>query len=316
MENLIIIGSGCAGLTAAIYAARANLKPILFEGNLEKGGQLMLTTTVENFPGFPEGVQGPDLIENFHKQAEHFGTRFIQQSVSKIEKIDSKSIHHFKVHYNESDAEKEIEAKTIIISTGASAKWLDIPSEQKFKGRGITTCATCDCFFFRNKDVAVIGVGDSACEEALFLSRIGVKSITLIHRRDELRASKIMQDRIFNDPKIKVVWDSAIEEFYGDENILKGVKIKNLKDEKISNLKLDGVFLAVGHQPNTKFLKDFVEVDEKGYIKTDRRTRTNVPGVFACGDVQDAIYRQAITAAGTGCQSAMEAEKYIENMGQ
>ena len=321
MENVIIIGSGPAGYTAAIYTARANLKPIMFEGTLEKGGQLMLTTEVENYPGFPEGVQGPDLMDKFRKQAERFGTKFVNKLIHKIEFIDVNnkntkpdSKKGFKVFYKEKGKEVSLETKAIILSTGASANWTNLPSEKDFKGKGITTCATCDGFFFKDKDVIVVGGGDSACEEASFLSRIGIKSIKIVHRRDELRASKIMQDRVKKDPKIELVWDSAIEEFYGTGDKLEGVKLKNLKTNQITEVKIDGVFLAIGHTPNTKFLNGILDLDEKGYIKTDARTRTNVDGIYACGDVQDIRYRQAITAAGSGCQSAMETEKYLESL--
>ncbi len=321
MENVIIIGSGPAGYTAAIYASRANLKPIMFEGTLEKGGQLMLTTEVENYPGFPEGVQGPDLMDKFRKQAERFGTKFVNKLVDKIEFIDKNnkntkpnSQKGFKLFFKEKGKEASIETKAIIISTGASANWTNLPSEMAFKGKGITTCATCDGFFFKEKNVIVVGGGDSACEEASFLSRIGIKSIKLVHRRDELRASKIMQDRVKKDPKIQIIWNSEINEFYGNGDKLEGVKLKNLKTNKISDLKIDGVFLAIGHTPNTKFLNGILELDEKGYIKTDARTRTSVDGIFACGDAQDFRYRQAVTAAGSGCQSAMESEKYLENL--
>ncbi len=320
MEKLVIIGSGPAGYTAAIYASRANLKPIMFEGTLEKGGQLMLTTGVENFPGF-ESIQGPELMDKMRKQAEKFGAKFVNKLIDKIEFIDKNnkntkpdSKKGFKLFYKDKGKDVSIETKAIIIATGASANWTNLPSEANFKGKGITTCATCDGFFFKGKDVIVVGGGDSACEEALFLSRIGIKSIKIVHRRDELRASKIMQDRVKKDSKIKIIWDTEISEFYGSGDKLEGVKLKNLKTNKISELPIDGVFLAIGHTPNTKFLNRIVEIDEKGYIKTDARTRTSVDGIYASGDVQDSRYRQAITAAASGCQSAMEVEKYLENL--
>ena len=302
MEKVIILGTGIAGCTAAIYAARANLNPLVISGP-EDGGQLTLTTDVENFPGFPEGVQGPALVEMCKKQAERFGTRF---------KVDIAS--EFKKLKNEFELSllggEKIQTKTLIVATGASARWLGIPSEEKYKGRGVTTCATCDGAFFKGKEVVVIGGGDSAMEESNFLTKFATK-VTVIHRKDSFKASKIMQDRFFKNPKCKVVWDSEVVEILGDGKKVTGVKLRNTKTGKVTEFKTDGVFLAIGHIPNTSIFKGILDLDERGYIKADRFMKTNIPGVFAAGDVQDTRYRQAITAAGTGCQAAMEAEKYL-----
>ena len=302
MEKVIILGTGIAGCTAAIYAARANLNPLVISGP-EDGGQLTLTTDVENFPGFPEGVQGPALVEMCKKQAERFGTRF---------KVDIAS--EFKKLKNEFELSllggEKIQTKTLIVATGASARWLGIPSEEKYKGRGVTTCATCDGAFFKGKEVVVIGGGDSAMEESNFLTKFATK-VTVIHRKDSFKASKIMQDRFFKNPKCKVVWDSEVVEILGDGKKVTGVKLRNTKTGKVTEFKTDGVFLAIGHIPNTSIFKGILGLDERGYIKADRFMKTNIPGVFAAGDVQDTRYRQAITAAGTGCQAAMEAEKYL-----
>jgi len=302
MEKVIILGTGIAGCTAAIYAARANLNPIMISGP-EDGGQLTLTTDVENFPGFPDGVQGPALVEMCKKQAERFGTRFKVDIASEFKKIKGG------FELNLMGGEK-IQTKTLIVATGASARWLGIPSEEKYKGRGVTTCATCDGAFFKGKEVVVIGGGDSAMEEANFLTKFANK-VTVIHRKNEFRASKIMQDRFFKNAKCKVIWDNEVAEILGDGKRVTGVKLKNLKTGKFSEFKSDGVFLAIGHIPNTTIFEGKLDLDEKGYIKTDRFMKTNIPGVFAAGDVQDVRYRQAITAAGSGCQAAMEAEKYL-----
>lgn len=301
MENIIILGTGISGCTAAIYTARANLNPLVISG-YEDGGQLTLTTDVENFPGFPDGVQGPELALMAKKQAERFGTRFIIDIVTEFRPIKG----GYELTLMGGD---KLQTKTIIISTGASARWLGIPSEEKFKGRGVTTCATCDGAFFKNKEVIVIGGGDSAMEEAMFLTKFATK-VTVIHRRNELKASKIMQDRSRNNPKISFLWNSEIAEIIGDK-LVSGVKLKNSETNEITNFKCDGVFLAIGHVPNTKLFKGKLDMDDHGYLKTDRFMHTNLPGVFASGDVQDTRYRQAITAAGSGCQAAIEVEKYL-----
>ena len=304
MEKVIIIGMGCAGLTAAVYAARANLQPLLITGSEEEGGQLMLTTMVENFPGFPEGVMGPDLIARMRTQAEKFGTQLVSARVTRF----TKQREFFEV----ATSEKTYQTKTVIIATGASAKWLGLESEAKYRGRGVTSCATCDGYFYKDKDVVVIGGGDSACEEATFLTKFA-KKITIIHRRDKLRASKIMQDRILNNPKIKIEWNKDVIDVLGDGKKVTGVTLKDNVTGETKDFPTDGVFLAIGHEPNTSIFKGTIDLDEKGFMVTDRRTQTNVPGVFACGDVQDHIYKQAITAAGSGCQAAMEVERYLEH---
>jgi thioredoxin reductase (NADPH) len=309
VEKVIIVGSGPAGYTAAIYTSRANLNPLCFEG-YAFGGQLMLTTEVENFPGFPEGIQGPEMMPLFRKQAERFGTRFETVHVTKL---DLKS-NPKKVWFED----KEYLAQTVIIATGATAKYLGLPSETKFSGFGVSACATCDGAFFKNKKVIVVGGGDSAMEEANFLTRFA-DHVTIVHRKDTFRASKIMVDRAKNHPKISFMLDSAVEEVLGEEKprkVVKGVKIKNLKTNQIIEMPIDGIFIAIGHQPNTELVKGQIDLDEKGYIKTKPgRTETNIPGVFAAGDVQDHYYRQAITAAGSGCQAAIEVERYLEALG-
>jgi len=302
MENIIILGTGIAGCTAAIYAARANLSPLLISGP-EDGGQLTLTTDVENFPGFPQGIQGPALVELCKKQAERFGARFKIDITTGFKKIKN----GFELTLM---SEEKIQTKTIIIATGASARWIGIPSEEKYKGRGVTTCATCDGAFFKGKEVIVVGGGDSAMEEAQFLTKFAIK-VTVIHRRESFRASKIMQDRFFKNPKCTVIWNSAVEEVLGDGKKVSGVKLKDVNTNKLTEFKCDGVFLAIGHVPNTTIFKGTVDMDEKGYLKTDRFMHTNIPGIFAAGDVQDVRFRQAITAAGSGCQAAMEAEKWL-----
>ena len=302
MEKVVILGTGIAGCTAAIYTARANLNPLMISGP-EDGGQLTLTTDVENFPGFPDGVQGPALVEMCKKQAERFGTRFKVDIATECKKVKN----GFELVLMGGE---KIQTKTLIVATGASARWLGIPSEEKYKGRGVTTCATCDGAFFKGKEVVVIGGGDSAMEESNFLTKFATK-VTVIHRKDEFRASKIMQDRFFKNPKCKVIWDTEVVEVLGDGKKVTGVKLKNTKTGKVTELKTDGVFLAIGHVPNTSIFKGMLNMNELVYLTTDRFMKTNIPGVFAAGDVQDVRYRQAITAAGTGCQAAMEAEKYL-----
>ena len=305
--DLIIIGSGPAGFTAAIYAARANLKPLLFEGQLkggQPGGQLMLTTEVENYPGFPQGIQGPEMMDLFRKQAERFGTRLIREDVTEVD--FSKRPFRLKA------GDKDHFAKAVIISTGASANWLNIPSEKALQGFGVSACATCDGFFFKGKEVVVVGGGDSAVEEAVFLTKFATK-VTMVHRRDALRASKIMQERAKSNPKIDFVWDSAVTEIKdpAKKKVL-AVVLKNLKTGAVSEKKCDGVFMAIGHTPNSEVFKGQIALDAKGYIQVHDGTQTNVPGVFACGDVQDHKYRQAVTAAGSGCMAALDAERFLE----
>ena len=304
MHNLAIIGSGPAGYTAGIYASRASLGPLLFEG-LESGGQLMLTTDVENYPGFDSGIMGPDLMQIFKQQAERFGTQIKTETIKKIEKIDG----GFRL-----ESGKDIyEFKSVIISSGASAKWLDIKGEKELQGHGVSACATCDGFFFKEKEVTVVGGGDSAMEEALFLTKFATK-VYIVHRRDSFRASKIMQDRVLNNEKIDVLWNKELIEIHGSQSV-KSVSLKDTKDGSSSKLNIDGVFMAIGHTPNVAFLDGLVDLDEKGYIKTGftTDTSTSVPGMFAAGDVADSVYRQAVTAAGTGCQAAIDAERWLDH---
>ncbi len=303
MENVVILGSGIAGCTAAIYTSRAELKPLVLSGP-EEGGQLTYTTEVENFPGFPKGITGPQLVENCKKQAERFGARFEYGTVNSFQKV--------KKGLELDLGDRRIQTKTIIVATGASARWLGINSEEKYKSRGVSACATCDAAFYKNKEVIVVGGGDSAMEEALFLTRFASK-VTIVHRGSEFRASKIMQEKVENNSKIKIIWNSEIAEFVGDGKKLNGVKLKDIKTGKVMEFKCEGVFLAIGHVPNTKPFEGKLEM-EKGYIKTDRFMKTSVPGVFAAGDVQDFRFRQAVTAAGTGCMAAMEAEKYLADL--
>ena len=304
MDDIAIIGSGPAGYTAGIYAGRANLQPILFEG-LESGGQLMLTTDVENYPGFVDGIMGPELMQVFKGQAERFGTTIKTEIIDTIENIDG----GFKLK----SSKGEYEFKTVIIASGASARWLGVDGEKELQGYGVSACATCDGFFFKEKEVAVVGGGDSAMEEALFLTKFA-KKVYVIHRRDQFRASQIMQDRVLNHEKIEVVWNSTVEKING-EGAVSSILIKDTIDSSEKELNLDGVFVAIGHDPNVGFLDGFIELDDKGYIKTGftTETSTSVPGVFAAGDVADSIYRQAITAAGTGCQAAIDAERWLEH---
>jgi len=302
-ENVIIIGSGPAGLTAALYAGRANLNPLMIEGAAPYG-QLMLTTDVENYPGFPDGVLGPELMESFRKQAEKFGARFITADATRVDF----SRTPFVVEVGETS----YEANSIIVSTGAKARMLDIPGERELLGRGVSTCATCDGFFFRGRELVVVGGGDSAVEEAIFLTKFATK-VTIIHRRDELRASKIMQDRARANEKISFLWDTVVDEVGGSDGAVTGLKLKNVKTGEASDFKTDGLFIAIGHDPNTQLFKGQLELDDNGYIVAQHpRTQTSVSGVFACGDVVDHIYRQAVTAAGTGCAAAIDAERYLE----
>jgi len=301
-EKVLIIGSGPAGLTAAIYAARADLEPVMIEG-MERGGQLMITTEVENYPGFPDGIMGPELMDAMRRQAERFGTRIVSSDATRVDV----SQRPFKAWVGDD----LYEADTMIISTGASARWLGIPGESRLRGYGVSACATCDGFFFRDREIAVVGGGDSAMEEALFLTKFASK-VTIIHRRDEFRASKIMAQRVLDHPKIEVLWDSTVEEVLGDD-LVTGIRVRNVRTGETSELALEGFFLAIGHDPNTNIFQNQLELDESGYIVTEAgSTRTSVEGVFAAGDVVDHYYQQAITAAGMGCQAAIDAEHWLE----
>lgn len=306
IENVIIIGSGPAGLTAAIYTARANLNPLMVEG-YSSGGQLMLTTEVENFPGFPEGRMGPDLMMDFRAQAEKFGTRFITEDVTKVDFsqrpfiVDVDGVIH--------------RAKSVIVATGATAKLLGLESEKRLMGHGVSTCATCDGAFFKNKPICVVGGGDSALEEAIFLTRFASR-VYLIHRRDKLRASKIMQDKAFANEKIEFVWNSEIEEILGDKKV-HSIRLNNIQTNEKREIELEGVFIAIGHTPNAGLFHGQLDLDHQGYLHTHAKgSKTNIEGVFACGDVQDHVYRQAITAAGSGCMAAIDAERYLESISE
>jgi len=309
-SKVLILGSGPAGCTAAIYAARANLQPILVAG-LQPGGQLTITTDVENFPGFAHAVQGPWLMEQMQAQAEHVGTRFLHDTIVSVDlsKRPFVAIGDSGDHYI---------GETLVISTGASARWLGLPSEKKFQGFGVSACATCDGFFFKGRSVVVVGGGNSAVEEAIYLAGIAAH-VTVVHRRDSFRAEKIGQDRLFALPNVSVIWDSVVEEILGEGTApgVTGVRLRNLKTDAVDELSIDGLFVAIGHDPNTSLFKGQLEMDEEGYIITrPGTTETSVPGVFAAGDVQDKIYRQAVTAAGTGCMSALEADRFLAHHGQ
>lgn len=303
-EKVIIVGSGPAGLTAAVYTARALLNPLVIEGE-EAGGQLMITTEVENYPGFEHGVTGPELIAVMRKQAQRFNARFITKNVTKLELGQ----RPFKVHVG-----KDVyTADSVIVSTGATAKYLGLESERKFMNRGVSACATCDGAFFKNVEVGVVGGGDTAMEEAQFLTRFASK-VYVIHRKDTFRASKIMADRTMTNPKIQVIWNTEVTEVLGDDKGMNGVRLKNTATGETSQLALQGLFIAIGHRPNSDLVKGLIHSDENGYLKTKPGTSyTNIPGVFACGDVQDHVYRQAITAAGSGCMAAIDAERWLAN---
>jgi thioredoxin reductase (NADPH) len=304
-RQVTIIGTGPAGLTAALYTGRANLNPLVIEG-IEKGGQLMLTTTVENYPGFRDGIMGPDLMEEMRVQAERFGATFVQGDVSLL---DLKQ-RPFRIRVGKTDYTSD----TVILATGASAKWLDLGVDKQLSGRGVSTCATCDGFFFKGRDVAIVGGGDTAMEEAIYLSKL-CKTVTVIHRRDTLRASKVMQDKARSTPNIKWIWNTEVIDI---KDLSKGevtsLTLRSVDTKETSELPIDGIFIAIGHTPNTKLVEGQLTLDENGYIVTYGGTRTNIPGVFAAGDVQDHIYRQAITAAGTGCMAAIDAERFLSGL--
>ncbi len=306
MHNVVIIGSGCAGNTAAVYAARASLKPLVVSGH-EPGGQLSLTTLVENFPGFPEGINGPELVENIKKQAQNFGAEYLHGTVDEADL--SKRPFRLNVDGN------WIEAQTLIVASGASARWLGLESEQKLIGHGVSSCATCDGFFYRGKEIMVIGGGDSAMEEANFLTRFG-RQVTLVHRREEFRASKIMLERVKANPKIKMLLNTVVEELHDvQQGVVTGARLKNVATGEVTEVEVDGFFVAIGHIPNTKIFRGQLDLDPDGYIVSHGGARTNVTGVFHAGDVQDRTYRQAITAAGAGCMAAIEVERFLEAEG-
>ena len=303
--NCLIIGSGPAGYTAAIYAARAGMKPVLYQGS-QPGGQLMITNDVENFPGYPDGIMGPQMMEDLQKQAARFGADIRFGTVTSVDFTGP-------MHKAVIDEKITIEAPTMIISTGASAKWLGLESENRLNGNGVSACAVCDGFFFRGQDVAIVGAGDTACEEASYLSKL-CKKVYMIVRKEEMRASKIMQKRVLNTPNIEVLFNSSTEEILG-KDLVDGARIKNTATGEIRELAVTGFFVAIGHKPNTDIFKNFIDMDENGYLKTIPGTsKTNVAGVFACGDAQDHVYRQAVTAAGTGCMAALDAERYLASL--
>jgi thioredoxin reductase (NADPH) len=306
-HRLIIVGSGPAGLTAALYSARANLSPVVFEG-MQPGGQLTITTEVENFPGFPDGIMGPELMDQIRKQAQRFGAISLFKNVTKVD-LQQRPFHIWA-------DEEEYTADAVIVATGASARLLGLPSEKVYMGYGVSACATCDGFFYRGLEVVVVGGGDTAVEEAMFLTKFATR-VTIIHRRDELRASKIMRDKAAGNPKISFLWDSVVEEILGREEngrkLVTGIRVRNVKTDQTTDLKTDGVFIGIGHQPNTQLFKGQLEMDAVGYLVTQGKgTTTNIPGVFVAGDVADSVYRQAISAAGTGCQAAIDAERWLE----
>ncbi|MFT6631079.1 MAG: thioredoxin reductase (NADPH) [Bacteriovoracaceae bacterium] len=307
-RDIIIIGSGPAGYTAALYASRADLKPLVIMGH-EPGGQLTTTTDVENFPGFPDGIMGPDLMNNMKAQAEKFGTEYLTTNVTDVDL----SKRPFKITCENGD---QFEAQTVVISTGASAKYLGLPNEKELIGKGVSACATCDGFFYRDQIVHIVGGGDTAMEEAMFLTKFA-KKVTIVHRRDSFRASKPMQQRVFDNPKIDILWDHAVSEIKADATGVTGIVVKHSTTGKEVERNTDGLFMGIGHTPNTKFLKDQITIDDHGFIITKgEHPDTNIPGVFACGDVQDSYYRQAISAAGTGCMAAIRAEKFLEEAGR
>jgi thioredoxin reductase (NADPH) len=306
IRNVVIVGSGPAGYTAALYAARANLAPVVLKG-LQAGGQLMLTTDVENYPGFADGIMGPELMDQMEKQATRFGAEILPVHATEV----SLTSPPFVVKAGD----EEWLARTVIVATGASARWLDVPGEERLRGRGVSACATCDGFFFRDRELIVVGGGDTAMEEATFLTKFASK-VTIVHRRDEFRASKVMRDRALENPKVQVIWDSVIEEILGEDAVT-GARLRNVKSDELLEVATDGVFMAIGHDPNTSLFVNQLDLDEEGYVRvTEPRTATNVPGVFAAGDVTDRTYRQAVTAAGQGCKAAIDAERYLEEHGQ
>ncbi len=314
-RNVVIIGSGPAGLTAAIYTGRANLAPLMLEGEPsstgdQPGGQLMLTTEVENFPGFPEGIMGPDLMANFRAQAERFGAELVTAKASRVDLTE----RPFRIWVGDTEGDPTYTARSVIVSTGAQALMLGLEAESRLLGHGLSTCATCDGFFFRDQDIAVVGGGDSALEEALFLARFG-RTVTVIHRRDQLRASKIMQDRAFANDKISFRWNSVVEDILGDHSV-EAVVLRDTVDGSVSTMPVSGLFVAIGHRPNTDLFKGQLDLKDNGYIVTmDGTSQTSIPGVFAAGDVQDDTYRQAVTAAGSGCMAAIDAERWLEAEG-